>query len=181
MLTFQLRRILLIAILVFATSISILTIQDSFAEGQRKKILFTGDQQFFLDRERPSLSYFYSDPYNPLPYSVNATMSVGGKEIEMRGDGFTQPTGYRYDKTCKKVYGFEVLDSEQGDHIRIDYNGLVCIISPQKKVISVTFTGTEQAGVFEGYVVSGTITGTSDFYERTYDLHIKSVMVTPRG
>lgn len=167
--------------MVLVASVSILTVPDSFEQGLRKKVIFTGEQQFFLDRDKPSLSYFYSDPYNPLPYTVNATVNVGGQTIEMLGDGFTQPAGYRYDKTCKKVSGYEVLDSEQGDHIRIDYNGLVCIISPVKKVISVTFTGTEQEGVFEGYVVGGTITGTSDFYERVYDLQIKSVMVTPRG
>lgn len=175
------KKLAILAILILATSISILTIEDSFAEGQRKKILFSGEQQFFIDREKPSLSYFYSNPYTKLPYSVNATMNVGGETIEMRGDGFTQPAGYRYDKTCKKINGYEVLESEQGDHIRLDYNGLVCIISPQKKVISVVFTGTELEGVFEGYVVKGTITGTSDFYERQYDLQIRSVMVTPRG
>ena len=175
------KRVFLIAVLVFAVSISLIAVEDSFAEGQRKKITFTGHQQFFLDREDPSLSYFYSDPYDPLPYTVNATVKVGGETIEMKGDGFTKPAGYRYDKTCKKVNGYNTLESERGDRIRMDYNGLVCIISPMKKVVSVTFIGSDNTGVFDGYVVTGTITGTADFYERMYDLKINSIMVTPRG
>lgn len=167
--------------MVFTISISVVNLQESFEETPRKKVMFTGEQQFFLERESPSLSYFYSTPYQELPYSVNATMKIGGEIIEMKGDGFTKPSGYRYDKTCKKVYGYESLSNEEGDHIRMDYNGLVCIISPQKKVISVAFTSTELEGVFEGYVVTGTITGTSDFYERVYDLKIKSVMILPRN
>lgn len=163
------------------SSLSIIGVQDSFEQGLRKKVLFTGEQQFLLNREQPSLSYFYSEPYKELPYTVNSNLRVGNYIIKMHGDGLTQPIGYRYDKTCKKINGYENLESDQGDHIRMDYYGVVCIISPQKKIISVVFTGTELEGVFEGYIVSGTITGTSDFYERVYDLKINSIMVTPRG
>lgn len=150
--------------------------EDVFGEGEKKKVRFIGDQKIILHK-LPSLGFFYTDPYVPIPYNAYAEFTVGDKKIKMIGGGFIDPVGYRYDKTCKHINGMEHLVNNDGDKLSIGYNGIVCFISPMKKVVSVTFHGTSGKGVFEGYVIDGTMTGTSDTYETHYDLKVNSILI----
>lgn len=154
--------------------ISLLPVQNSF-EDSKNKSRFWGEHQMTLYGE-PQID-FKVDPLTPIPYTVSADVNVGNYKTHLFGGGYVKPDYNYYDKQCKSMTGFEYLFSDNGDFVRIDYNGKVCYMGTGIKSINLTFSGSNAKGIFENAIIDGTLTGNSDRFEGTYDLKITSIVV----
>ena len=164
----------LIAVVISSLLMSSFSIHDAYAES-KSKARFWGNHEMFLYGE--AQIDFRIDPLTWTPYIVNGTVQIGNEKLFLSGGGMIKPDYYYYDKQCKSLKGFEYLFSEKGDSLRIDYFGKVCYMGMNIKTVNLIFSGKDAKGIFENAKIEGTFSGTSDRYEKNYDLMINSILV----
>lgn len=141
----------------------------------KSKMMFTGQEHMTIYGDYKL--DFKVDPRTNDPFVADAKFQIGNTKLDMFGGGYMKQFYLYGDKQCKRILGFEYITDLSGNSVRLDFNGKICYMGSQIRLVNLNFIGRLGQGIFENAEISGTLSGSSGFAELNYDLFVKSILV----